>query len=46
MPLEAGRTGQLAVGDRARTLVLLREGAEVRRMPLTLKAGETVAVRP
>jgi len=42
-----GRSNTLAVSDRAATLVLLKEEAEVRRVPLHLvPGGEVAVVRP
>ena len=36
----------LECDERARTLVLEREGVEVARLPLALVPGETTVVRP
>jgi hypothetical protein len=41
-----GRTTQLGVGDPAATLVLLREGAEVRRVTLSLDPRQETVLRP
>lgn len=41
-----GRTPVLAVACDARVLVLLRGGAELRRIPLRLEPGRVVVVRP
>ena len=45
--LVGGRSEVLHVGDDARTLVLLRQGAvEVRRIPIRLQPGEIQVIRP
>jgi hypothetical protein len=44
--LTEGRSNPLGVSDRAATLVLYREGEEVRRLALQLVAGEQTTVRP
>ncbi len=41
-----GRSNPLAVSDAARTLVLLQDGAEVRRLPIALQADQRTVVRP
>ena len=41
----AGRSKVIVVGDEARTLVLKKDGAEVRRVALTLVAGQVNPVR-
>src|SRR5262249_4151313 len=38
--LVEGRSAMLAVGDRAATLVLYRQGGEVRRVPIRLTPGK------
>lgn len=40
-----GRSAMLAVGDRAATLVLYRQGGEVRRTPIRLTPGEPTSLR-
>ncbi|MEM7202709.1 MAG: sigma-70 family RNA polymerase sigma factor [Planctomycetota bacterium] len=45
-PLIEGRSNPLAVADQARFLVLMRDGEEVRRVPLRLTPGEHTVVRP
>jgi RNA polymerase sigma-70 factor (ECF subfamily) len=44
--LVGGRSKVLVVGEEARTLVLLKEKKEVRRVPLVLVQGEMNVVRP
>ena len=45
-PLTGGRSNMLAVADTAAWLVLYRQEAEVRRLPLALVPGEPTMVRP
>lgn len=45
MQLVSGRSKVLVVGEEARTLVLLKENKEVRRVPLALVQGELNVVR-
>jgi hypothetical protein len=45
LPLLAGRSKVMVVGEEARTLVLSKEGQEARRMPLALRPGELNVVR-
>ena len=44
--LVAGRSVVLGVSDLARTLVLQKDGVEVRRVPLALRPGELTVVTP
>ncbi len=44
--LVQGRSKVMVVGEEARTLVLSKEGSEVRRVPLALRHGELNLVRP
>ena len=41
-----GRSNPMAVSDRATTLVLYREGEEVRRAPVRLRSGERTVLQP
>jgi hypothetical protein len=45
-PLVEGRSESLGVADTARTLVLLKDGALVQRVPIDLRPGELNLVRP
>ncbi len=45
MRVSDGRTGVFSVSERAQTLVFLREGEEVARKPLALRAGDTTVVQ-
>ncbi|HKE01886.1 MAG TPA: sigma-70 family RNA polymerase sigma factor [Planctomycetota bacterium] len=45
-PLTAGRSEVLSVDESAKTLVLVRGNAEVRRVAIALKPGERTVVRP
>jgi protocatechuate 3,4-dioxygenase beta subunit len=45
-PLASGRSNMLAVADTGEWLVLYRNGAEVRRLPLVLEPGEPTTIRP
>ena len=46
MPLVEGRSDVLTVPDSAATLVLMSNGAEVRRIPLDLVADQINEIRP
>jgi hypothetical protein len=45
-PIVAGRSDALGVDERAATLVLLKAGAEVARVPLVLRPGALNVVTP
>ncbi|HTF88278.1 MAG TPA: sigma-70 family RNA polymerase sigma factor [Planctomycetota bacterium] len=45
VPLTAGRSRVLVVGDAARTIVVLRQGQEVRRAPLVLARGKVNTIQ-
>jgi RNA polymerase sigma-70 factor (ECF subfamily) len=45
-PLLAGRSNPMAAPDDATTLVLYREGDELRRVPIRLVAGERTLLKP
>ena len=44
--LSDGMSGLLRVDERARTLVLLRDGTEVDRLPIELDPDERRVIRP
>jgi hypothetical protein len=45
-PIVEGRSESLGVSDSARTLVLLKDGVEVRRVPLLLRPGTLNLITP
>ncbi len=46
MPIVNGKSDAIAVEDTARTIVFLKNGAEVERVPVKLTLGEVNVVRP